>query len=80
MVQTQGYVLRDMTDNIGAFYSAEGAFYLWQEFDIRKLLAQDADIFIFYYGVMDKMYDQLSHTLKHRYRDGEAGIGGQLAD
>jgi uncharacterized protein len=60
---TLDYVLRDMTDERGGFYSAEdadslppesvgqpgvhkaeGAFYLWRDEEIRKLLGDDADI------------------------------------
>ncbi len=61
------YVLRDMRDSKGGFYSAEdadsedpyapgkhgeGAFYLWTEKDIVTILgAKDANIFNFCYGV-----------------------------
>jgi hypothetical protein len=50
--ETLGYVLRDMTDPAGGFYSArdaeseqmEGTFYLWTTREIRDLLPQqDAD-------------------------------------
>jgi uncharacterized protein YyaL (SSP411 family) len=65
--QVGDYVLRDMRDSAGGFYSAEdadsddpyepgkhgeGAFYLWTEKDIvRTLGAQDANVFNFCYGV-----------------------------
>jgi uncharacterized protein YyaL (SSP411 family) len=58
--QTIAYVLRDMTDASGGFYSAEdadsegieGKFYLWTEDEIRKLLeADDAELVIDVYGV-----------------------------
>ncbi len=61
------YVLRDMTDDQGGFYSAEdadsvdehdrtrhgeGLFYLWQEAEIVRLLGVEAGaIFNFFYGV-----------------------------
>ena len=49
------YVLRDMTDTDGGFYSAEdadsegveGKFYLWTEEEIRSILKKDdADLFL----------------------------------
>lgn len=52
------YVLRDMTDRRGGFYSAEdadsegseGKFYLWHEEEIRRILAtSDADLFLSLY-------------------------------
>lgn len=62
-----GYILRDMRDTSGGFYSAEdadsddpynpgehseGAFYLWTEKDIVKTLgAREADIFSYCYGI-----------------------------
>lgn len=61
------YVLRDLTDGAGAFYSAEdadspdpedpshsgeGAFYIWRQTEIERLLGrQDAAIFCPYFGV-----------------------------
>ena len=53
------YVLRDMTDSRGGFYSAEdadsegieGKFYLWTEAELREVLGADADLFIDIYGV-----------------------------
>ncbi len=63
------YLLRDMHDSAGGFYSAEdadsdnpyspgqhgeGAFYLWTREDIdKKLGAEAADIFTFAFGVKD---------------------------
>jgi uncharacterized protein YyaL (SSP411 family) len=65
--ETLDYVLRDMTDKEGAFYSAEdadsplperpdnkkeGAFYLWTPDEVRDLLgAEEADIVSYHYGV-----------------------------
>ncbi len=54
------YVLRDMTDPKGGFYSAEdadsegkeGLFYVWEPKEIKKILgAEKAEIFNEYYGV-----------------------------
>ncbi len=54
------YVLRDMTDDKGGFYSAEdadsqgeeGRFYVWTEREIRKILdKEEADLFIKVYNV-----------------------------
>lgn len=63
------YVLRDMTDGSGGFYSAEdadsaishkdhgehveGAFYVWSYPEILKILGDDASAFSAYYGVME---------------------------
>jgi uncharacterized protein YyaL (SSP411 family) len=62
------YVLRDMTDESGAFYSAEdadspdpdnpshsgeGAFYIWRQQEIASLLGKDADDFSRYFGVQE---------------------------
>ncbi len=57
------YVLRDMTDTQGGFYSAEdadnegkeGAFYVWDPEQIKSILDKDeAEIFIAYYGVTEE--------------------------
>ncbi len=57
------YVLRDMTNAGGGFYSAEdadsegeeGAFYVWEREEIKRTLApRIADIFIEYYGVTEE--------------------------
>ncbi len=60
------YVLRDMTDKDGGFYSAEdadsflehgkpehgeGAFYVWKKTEIENVLGEDAPLFIRFYGV-----------------------------
>ncbi len=60
------YVLRDMTDKDGGFYSAEdadsilehgkpehgeGAFYVWTQPEIETLLGEDAALFKKFYGV-----------------------------
>jgi hypothetical protein len=63
---TLEYVLRDLTDSSGAFYSAEdadspdpenplhsgeGCFYIWREEEIGALLGDDASLFYKYFGV-----------------------------
>jgi uncharacterized protein YyaL (SSP411 family) len=67
------YVLRDMTDTEGAFFSAEdadsegqeGRFYLWNESELRGLLsAADADLLIRSYDIdPDGNYD--GHSESH---------------
>jgi uncharacterized protein YyaL (SSP411 family) len=60
--ETFDYVLRDMTDAGGGFYSAEdadsegreGAFYVWRKDEIEQVLgAREADLFCRRYGVTD---------------------------
>jgi uncharacterized protein YyaL (SSP411 family) len=60
--ETFDYVLHDMMDPQGGFYSAEdadsdgkeGLFYLWQPGEIEKILGTEkAEIFNEYYGVTD---------------------------
>lgn len=53
------YVIREMTDLAGGFYSAqdadsegeEGKFFLWTPDEIRNLLGEEAEVFIKAYGV-----------------------------
>lgn len=61
--ETFDYVIRDMRDNGGGFYSAEdadsegreGAFYLWTESEIEEILAADeAGMFNECYGITDE--------------------------
>jgi uncharacterized protein YyaL (SSP411 family) len=55
------YVVREMTDRAGGFYSAqdadsegeEGKFFVWTPDEIRKILRDEADEFIAAYGVTD---------------------------
>jgi uncharacterized protein YyaL (SSP411 family) len=57
--ETLDYVLRDMTDPAGGFYSAEdadsegheGKFYVWTPEEIRAVLGGDADRALAYWGV-----------------------------
>ena len=57
------YVMRDMTDAAGGFYSAEdadsegkeGAFYIWDQKQIASILSKDeTQIFSAYYGVTEE--------------------------
>ncbi len=56
------YVLRDMTDKEGGFYSAEdadsegeeGKFYVWRPEEVKKILGEEeGEIFNSFYGVTD---------------------------
>lgn len=57
------YILRDMTDPMGGFYSAEdadsegeeGKFYLWTEAEIREILApEEADLIVQTYNLLSE--------------------------
>jgi uncharacterized protein len=56
-----GYVLRDLRDPLGGFYSAEdadsegveGKFYCWSIAEIREVCGDDADAVIAYFGVTE---------------------------
>ena len=60
--ETLDYVLREMTDPAGAFYSAqdadsegvEGKFFVWTPAELRPLLGDDADLVMGYYGVTER--------------------------
>ena len=57
--ETLDYVLREMTDSAGGFYSAqdadseghEGKFFVWTADEIRAVLGADADAAMAYWGV-----------------------------
>jgi uncharacterized protein YyaL (SSP411 family) len=59
--ETLDYVLREMTDPSGAFYSTqdadsegeEGKFYVWSAQELRDLLGDDAPVALAYWGVID---------------------------
>ena len=59
--ETLDYVLREMTDPAGGFYSAqdadsegvEGKFFVWTPDELRPLLGADADLVMGYYGVTE---------------------------
>jgi uncharacterized protein YyaL (SSP411 family) len=63
---TLRYVMRDMRDPGGGFYSAEdadsratqtspqateGAFYLWSAEEVDRVLGREADLFVYHYGI-----------------------------
>ena len=60
--ETLDYVLREMTDPAGGFYSAqdadsegvEGKFFVWTPDELRSLLGDDADLIMGYYGVTER--------------------------
>ena len=64
------YVLRDMTDAQGGFYSAEdadsegveGKFYVWSADEIRNVLGEDADLFIKVYNIRSEGNFRNPHT------------------
>ncbi|MGQ9598378.1 MAG: thioredoxin domain-containing protein [Anaerolineae bacterium] len=57
--ETLDYVVREMTDPLGGFYSTqdadsegeEGKFFLWSPDEIEKILGSEADHFMVVYGV-----------------------------
>ncbi len=59
--ETLDYVIREMTDPSGGFYSAqdadsegvEGKFFVWTPAELRSLLGDDADLVMGYYGVTE---------------------------
>ncbi len=60
--ETLDYVLREMRDEQGGFYSSqdadsegvEGKFYVWSASEIRDALGDDADLFMRIYGVSEE--------------------------
>ena len=60
--ETLDYVLREMTDSAGGFYSAqdadsegvEGKFFVWTPQELRPLLGENADLIMGYYGVTER--------------------------
>jgi uncharacterized protein YyaL (SSP411 family) len=60
--ETLDYVVREMTDSSGGFYSAqdadsegvEGKFFVWTPDELRLLLGADGDLVMGYYGVTER--------------------------
>jgi uncharacterized protein YyaL (SSP411 family) len=60
--ETLDYVLREMRDEEGGFYSSqdadsegvEGKFYVWSASEIRDALGEEADLFMRVYGVSEQ--------------------------
>lgn len=61
-IETLDWVMREMTDPSGGFYSTldadsegvEGKYYVWEKLEIERLLGADAAAFSSYYGVTDE--------------------------
>ncbi len=88
---TIGYVLRDILDPEGGFYSAEdadsvrsslvdksdselseaekreGAFYVWESNEIAEILGEDAELFMYRYGV--KPHGNVLHDPHNNFYD-----------
>jgi uncharacterized protein YyaL (SSP411 family) len=69
--ETLDYVLRDMTNPDGGFYSSEdadsegeeGKFYLWSPDEFRELLGEDAEIIGRYYRLSEEEHQDEGHIL-----------------
>ncbi len=69
--ETIGYVLRDMTDAKGGFYSTqdadsegeEGKFYLWTKEETKRILGDDTEVFCLYYGVTQEGNFEMKNIL-----------------
>ncbi len=59
--ETLDFVIKELRHEEGGFYSSydadsegeEGKFYVWQAAEIRHLLGQEADLFMYYYDVTE---------------------------
>lgn len=74
------YILRDMTDSSGGFYSAEdadsegkeGLFYTWEKSEIVKILGKKgSDLFCDFYGVSDEGNYEGRNILHIKLRENE---------
>jgi uncharacterized protein YyaL (SSP411 family) len=60
-LETLDFILREMTDTSGGFYSSldadsegeEGKFYVWAKSEIESLLGENTDIFCRYFNITD---------------------------
>ncbi len=60
--RTLDFMLREMTDKVGGFYSAldadsegeEGKFYVWSKTEIKNILGDNSDRFIKYFNVTEQ--------------------------
>jgi len=88
--ETLKFVLRDLCDTRGAFYSAldaetdgiEGAYYVWSPEEVQKVLVNDAPLFAAAYGVDQPSPFEHGHVL-HRVKTDEElakSFGGTPAD
>jgi uncharacterized protein len=81
--ETLEFVKRELTDSIGTFYSSldadsttpsgeleEGAFYVWQEAELKKLLGDDFQHFSNYYNINDYgLWEQNNYVLIRKDSD-----------
>ncbi len=71
IIETLNFILREMTDASGGFYSAldadsegeEGKFYVWAKGEINHTLGEDADTFCKYYNVTQRGNFEGKNTL-----------------
>jgi uncharacterized protein YyaL (SSP411 family) len=77
--ETIDYVLREMTDPAGPFYSTqdadsegeEGRFYVWSRAEIEAVLGPDADLFCTVYDIT-QLGNWEGHNIPNRPRDWES--------
>jgi uncharacterized protein YyaL (SSP411 family) len=88
--ETLQFVLRDLCDARGGFYSAldaetngvEGAYYVWSPEEVQKVLVNDAPLFAAAYGVDQETTFEHGHVL-HRVKSDEElskAFGGTPAE
>ncbi len=88
--ETLQFVLRDLADPRGGFYSAldaetdgvEGAYYVWSPEEIQKVLVNDAPLFTAAYGVDQPTSFEHGHVLRRVKSDDElaAAFGGTATE
>ena len=92
--ETLAYVLRDMRDSAGGFFSAEdadsaatatdarlveGAFYLWTMDELQRVLGQDASLVAYHFDVVDAGKDD-ARTLAARHSVRETAAHFKLTE
>ncbi len=78
-VETLQFVLRELTDSQGGFYSAldaetdgvEGAYYVWSPEDVQKVLMNDYPLFAAAYGLDQPTSFEHGHVLQRLKTDEE---------
>jgi hypothetical protein len=71
-LETIGYMLREMSDVSGGFYSSqdadvsgeEGSYYLWSADEVREVLGDDAPRFMGFYSVTERGNYEEMNTLR----------------